>query len=102
MSDYDIEFAATAKDDLDRLHSFYANIDSVLADHALDTILSAFQTIQRHPYICRTARQSELGSRWRELLIDFGRSGFVALFEIESDSLVRVVAVRHQREADYH
>jgi plasmid stabilization system protein ParE len=38
----------------------------------------------------------------RELIIPFGRSGYVALFEIESATDVVVVAVRHQREDDFH
>jgi hypothetical protein len=38
----------------------------------------------------------------RELLIPFGHSGYVALFEIEDASTVTVLAVRHLREDDYH
>jgi hypothetical protein len=36
------------------------------------------------------------------LIIPFGRSGYVALFEIENNSTVAAVAVRHQLEDDYH
>ena len=38
----------------------------------------------------------------RELIIRFGRSGYVTLIEIESATEVVVVAVRHQLEDDYH
>ena len=38
----------------------------------------------------------------RELIIPFGRAGYVALFEIENESIVAVVAVRHQLEDEYH
>ena len=38
----------------------------------------------------------------RELLIYFGAAGYVALFEITDGSNVTVIAVRHQREDDYH
>lgn len=38
----------------------------------------------------------------RELIIPFGRSGYVALIEIESATDVVVVAVRHQLEDDHH
>ena len=38
----------------------------------------------------------------RELVIPFGAAGYVALFEIENPSTVTFVAVRHQREEDYH
>ena len=37
----------------------------------------------------------------RELLIPFGAAGYVALFEIEANSIVSILAVRHQREDDY-
>jgi hypothetical protein len=37
-----------------------------------------------------------------QLIVPFGRSGYVALFEVENDSTVAVVAVRLQLEDDYH
>ncbi len=37
----------------------------------------------------------------RELLISFGNSGYVVLFEIEDNQAVSVLAVRHQYEDDY-
>ncbi len=47
---------------------------------------------------------ASLGKRsfLRELIVPFGCSGYVALFEIEDESNVTVVAVRHQLEDDYH
>jgi plasmid stabilization system protein ParE len=38
----------------------------------------------------------------RELVIGFGHTGYVALFEIVNDQRIIVGAVRHQREDDYH
>ncbi len=38
----------------------------------------------------------------RELVIPFGGSGYVALFEITSEHEIAVSAIRHQREDDYH
>lgn len=38
----------------------------------------------------------------REMLISFGHSGYVVLFEIEDPITVTILAIRHQREADYH
>ena len=37
----------------------------------------------------------------RELLVGYGESGYVALFEIEDARTVTVLAVRHQRESDF-
>ena len=49
-----------------------------------------------------TAGQFQNNPFLRELVISFGASGYVALFEIENDTVVTVLAVRHQRENDYH
>jgi hypothetical protein len=38
----------------------------------------------------------------RELAVPFGNTGYVALFEIEGEGTVTVLAIRHQREDDYH
>jgi plasmid stabilization system protein ParE len=39
----------------------------------------------------------------RELVISRGRTGYLALYEYDEPSdLVIVLAVRHQREQDYH
>ena len=38
----------------------------------------------------------------REMVISFGVRGYVTLFEIEGDGIVTILAVRHQREEDYH
>jgi plasmid stabilization system protein ParE len=56
-------------------------------------------TLRTSPFTCRKAGQSPF---LRELVVSFGRSGYVALFEIEDDSHVAVLAVRHQLEDDYH
>ncbi|NTU94105.1 MAG: type II toxin-antitoxin system RelE/ParE family toxin, partial [Chlorobiaceae bacterium] len=32
----------------------------------------------------------------------FGNSGYVALFEIQEERMVTILAVRHQREDDYY
>ena len=56
-------------------------------------------TLQSSPFTCRKAGNSPF---LRELIIPFGRYGYVALFEIEGASDVVVTAVRHQLEDDYH
>ena len=38
----------------------------------------------------------------RELVIPVGATGYVALFEIDDNGTVTILAVRHQREDDYH
>jgi hypothetical protein len=56
-------------------------------------------TLKSSPFTCRKAGNSPF---LRELIIPFGRSGYVALFEIEDASTVVVLALRHQLEDDYH
>jgi hypothetical protein len=36
------------------------------------------------------------------VLIPFGTTGYVALYEIRASALVQILAGRHQREIDYH
>lgn len=72
--------------------------DLSLAEQALSSIRAGFATLKSSPFTCRKAGQSPF---LRELIIPFGRTGYVALFEIESGSDVLILAVRHQREDDY-
>ena len=65
---------------------------------ALDAIREGMRLLSWSPYSCRRA---ELGNgRSRELIVPFGASGYIVLFEIFGDAVV-VGAVRHQREEDY-
>ena len=70
-----------------------------LAEQAMASLRAGIATLKTSPFTCRKAGQSPF---LRELIIPFGRSGYVALFEIEDASNVVVIAVRHQREDDYH
>lgn len=72
--------------------------DLALAELALAAIRAGFATLKSSPFTCRKAGRSPF---LRELIIPFGRTGYVALFEIESASDVLILAVRHQREDDY-
>ena len=95
-----LRFTPAARADLERLFTFLVEKDLAAARRALETIDEALTVIQDFPFACRKA---QAGSPFlREMLIDFGSSGYVALYEIEGDDLVTVLAVRHQREEDYH
>ena len=50
----------------------------------------------------RSCRKAGSSSFIRELIIPFGNTGYVALFEIVNNSTVIIGAIRHQREDDYH
>jgi plasmid stabilization system protein ParE len=54
--------------------------------------------LKRHPHIGRPAR-----GRLRELVISYGRTGYVALYRVSPRrDRIEVLAIRHQREAGYH
>ncbi|PYE19057.1 plasmid stabilization system protein ParE [Paraburkholderia silvatlantica] len=100
---YTVRFTRAASDDLDRLYGFIVERDDAdvdLASRALVAITAGIATLQSSPFTCRKAHSSM--PFLRELIIPFGASGYVALFEIDDDQTVTILAVRHQRESDYH
>jgi plasmid stabilization system protein ParE len=98
---YKVRLTADALEDLDRLYDFLLERDLRSADAALSTVEQAFELLAYSPYSCRKALLQN-NPRWRELLIPFGHSGYVALFEIEDDETITVCAVRHHRGEDYY
>ena len=102
MTTYRLEYAQAAREDLDRLYDFLLASDEAVAEQALEAIDSAIHAMRRHPYICRKAANGMLGRYWRELIADFGSSGYLVLFEITDEETLTVMAVKHQRESDYH
>ena len=70
-----------------------------IQDAGIAAIEHAVLFLQTSPFSCRKAAQNPF---LRELVIPFGATGYVALFEITNAHQVTVAAVRHQRESDYH
>lgn len=56
--------------------------------------------LEHAPLSCRNAIHGD--ALLRELAIGFGASGRMLLFEIEDRETITVLAVRHQREDDWH
>ena len=98
---YAVRFTPQAEDDLLRLFDFLLERDIEAADHAREAISKAMELLEVFPFSCRKAQSAESNPFLRELLIPFGHSGYVALFEVEDSQTVTVLAVRHQREEDY-
>lgn len=96
---YQIRFTKAAREDLKRLYSFLVNQDILAAEHALEAINKAIDLLKTFPFTCRKAKTDS--PFLRELIITFGSNGYVALFEIEENNIVTILAVRHQREDDY-
>ncbi len=102
MSQYRVEYAQAAQEDLERLWGVLLQSDASAAERAIEAIDTAMPLACRHPYICRPSAGGALGRYWRELLVDFGSSGYLVRFEITTDTTLTVMAVKHQRESDYH
>lgn len=103
---FNVRLTRDAESDLERLFDFLVERelagdggDLNLPEQAMVALRAGIATLQSSPFTCRKAGSSPF---LRELIIPFGRSGYVALFEIENNSTVAVVAVRHQLEDDYH
>lgn len=101
-----VRLTRDAEADLERLFEFVLERelardggDLDLATESLAAIRAGIATLKSSPFTCRKAGRCPF---LRELIIPFGRSGYVALFEIQDGSNVVVGAVRHQLEDDYH
>lgn len=99
-----VRYSQSARNDLARLYEYQLDHarttkDLELAERALVAITGAVESLKRSPFIYRKADDDPF---LRELLIPFGSSGYVALFEIEDAATVTILAVRHQLEDDYH
>ena len=103
---YRVIFSREAEEDLEQLFDYILarEMDSPSGDldvpaRAIDPIRQACNFLKHSPFSCRKVGESPFV---RELIIPFGATGYVALFEIRDAQMVFVGAVRHQRESDYH
>lgn len=99
---YRIRFTRGAEDDLERMFDFLLEQDLGAAEKAEAAIYKAIELLEHFPFTCRKAAGAEGQPFFRELLIPFGGAGYVALFNIDDDKTVTILAMRHQREDDYH
>ncbi|NMM25946.1 MAG: type II toxin-antitoxin system RelE/ParE family toxin [Glaciimonas sp.] len=97
---YRVRYAKGARDDLHRLFGYLLERDLKVARRARDAIAKGIEMLGEFPFTCRKALADN--PFLRELLIPFGAAGYVALFEIEDNDTVTILALRHQREDDYH
>lgn len=93
-----VRFTEEAREDLQRLFGWLlqrSDGDFAVAERALQAIGDGITVLELAPLSCRKATPGD--PFLRELVI-----GFVALFEVDDERTVTVLAVRHQREDDYH
>jgi len=98
---YKVRFTEDAEADLVSLYDFILQRDDdnwEIADRALEAIKNAVRSLELSPFSFRKAAGDS--PFLRELVIPFGATGYVALFEIDDSRTVTILAVRHQREDD--
>ena len=87
-----------AVNDLEELVDFLLVSRPEHAVETVDLVLDALSVLERHPLMGRPVVHG-----MRELVISRGRSGYLALYVHDpAADVVFVLALRHQREQDYH
>lgn len=100
-------FSESAEDDILRLFDFLLEQATTVEDldhaqHVIDALKTTINMqLALNPFSFRKAGDGRRSTR-RELIVPAGATGYVALYEIEGPGSIVVLAIRHQREDDYH
>lgn len=93
-----VRFAPAAIRDLQRLRDFLRPKRADAARRAGEAIRQGLRILGAHPRLGRMVE--DLPEEFREWLIDFGDSSYVARYRIDDDA-VTILSIRHQKEAGY-
>lgn len=92
-----VVYSALALSHLERAFRFLAGENPDAAIAAAEAIRSAVENLAAHPLLGRRVHGDI-----RELVISFGRTGYIALYRfVVPQDEVRVLAIRHQREIGF-
>lgn len=91
-------WSPSALSDVKRLYRFLARKDKEVARYAIKTIRVGVKILARQPEVGRPVE--DMDPVFREWLIDFGSSGYIALYRFDGETTT-ILAVRHQKEAGY-
>jgi plasmid stabilization system protein ParE len=107
VTSYRVLLTEEGADDLLRIEDFIIERELASATPDLDVVRRlrdavghALRLLEFSPYSCRKAARA-VNDKQRELIIPFGSAGLVAAFEVRGE-VVRIGAIRHQLEQDYH
>lgn len=84
--------------DVQRLYRWLSDKDANAARRAVAAIRAGVRILAQSPRIGRPVEDME--PEYRERLLDFGNSGYVALYRLEGET-VAALAVRYRKEAGY-
>ena len=93
-----VVFAPTVIRDMQRLRDFLQSKNADAAGRAGEAIRQGVKALGAYPRMGRMV--DDLPEQFREWLIDFGNSGYVARYRVDGDA-VTILAIRHQRESGY-
>ena len=84
--------------DVQRLYRFLADKNLDAAKRAMKAMRQGVKVLGQQPGVGRPIE--DMPDEFREWIIDFGASGYVARYRIDPDA-VTILAVRHQKEVGY-
>ena len=93
-----VVFAPAALRDLERLRAFLRAKNPAAANRAGAAIIKGVRALGIWPQMGRVV--DDLPDIYRDWLIDFGDTGYVARYRITDDRVI-ILAVRHQKEAGW-
>ena len=93
-----VVYSENALANLECAFGFLTEHDPATALGAAFAIREAVETLSSHPLIGRS-----VAGDLRELVISYGKTGYIALYRfLPAQDRMRILAIRHQRELDYH
>ncbi len=84
--------------DVQRLYRFLASKNADAAKRAVKAIRQEVTVLGQQPGIGRPVE--DMPEEFRDWIIDFGDSGYVARYRIDADTIT-ILAVRHQKEVGF-
>lgn len=91
-------FAPAAIRDLQRLRDFLRPKNPDAARRAGEAIRQGVRILGAQPRLGRMV--DDLPEQFREWIIDFGDSGYIARYHVDGDA-VTILAIRHQKESGF-
>jgi len=94
-----VRLTAAALQDLSRLQAFLRRSSPTAARRAAATIITAIEKLGLQPRMGRPV--PGLPEPFREWIIDFGASGYIARYHYDGGEFLDILAIRHAREAGF-
>jgi plasmid stabilization system protein ParE len=93
-----VKYSLQAQAKIASVCAFYTALDEKLGERAMAIIATSIDKLAEHP---KTGRPFLENLNYRERVIPFGSSHFIALYRINDGGDVIVVSLRHEREMGY-